>query len=300
MVLPGFIEPCLPKLVAQAPIGDQWIHEIKHDGYRLAVRVEDGDIRLLTRRGLVWTSRFPLVAQSARQLSSAYIDGEVVIQGEDGVSDWSALHACASAGQCPGAILWAFDLLFLKGEDLRPRPLIERKSILAEILAPLSGGIFLVEHIEGDGRAVFSHACALGLEGIVSKRSGGRYRSGRSDTWLKTKCEERGNFVVVGYIPNSGMNNAVGALVLAELVGDELVVCGKVGTGWSTKTAIELATAFETIIQHSPSARTSFSSKELRKVRWVRPIVSVQISYRGRTAGGTLRHPSFKGVTSVE
>lgn len=187
MVLPRYIEPCLPKLVPRAPIGDQWIHEIKHDGYRLAVRVEDGDIRLLTRRGLGWTSRFPLIAQSARQLSSAYIDGEVVIQGEDGVSDWSALHACASAGRCPGAILWAFDLLFLKGEDLRPRPLLERKSILAEILAPLPGGIFLVEHIEGDGRAVFSHACALGLEGIVSKRREGRYRSGRTDTWLKTK-----------------------------------------------------------------------------------------------------------------
>ncbi len=94
MVLPRYIEPCLPKLVPRAPIGDQWIHEIKHDGYRLAVRVEDGDIRLLTRRGLVWTSRFPLVSRSARELPSVYIDGEVVIQDEDGVSDWSALHAC--------------------------------------------------------------------------------------------------------------------------------------------------------------------------------------------------------------
>lgn len=301
LALPKYIEPCLPKLVDQAPIGDKWIHEIKHDGYRLAVRIDAGDVRLLSRSGLVWTSRFPLVSQAAHQLrqSSAYIDGEVVIQNDAGVSDWSALHACASAGHCPTAILWAFDLLFLGGEDLRPRPLLERKSMLADILAPLSGGILLVEHIEENGRTVFAHACALGLEGIVSKQGAGRYRSGRSDTWLKIKCEQRGSFVIVGFIPNSSNKSAVGALVLAEHVGGELIVCGKLGTGWSVKTAIELAAGLDTIVQEASPARTPFTSKELRNVRWVRPLVSVEIIYRGRTANGTLRHPSFKRIAGV-
>ncbi len=122
--MPTYIEPCLPKLVELAPTGERWIHEIKHDGYRLAVRIEAGDVRLLSRRGLNWTSRFPLVDQAARALrqKSVYIDGEVVSDGPDGISNWPPLHACASAGRCPDASLWAFDLLFLGGKDLRALP----------------------------------------------------------------------------------------------------------------------------------------------------------------------------------
>jgi bifunctional non-homologous end joining protein LigD len=151
--MPTYIEPCLPKLVDLAPTGNRWIHEIKHDGYRLAVRIDAGDVRLLSRAGLNWTSRFPLIDQAARELrqKSVYIDGEVVIDGADGISDWPALHSCASAGRCPGPSLWAFDLLFLGGKDLRALPLVERKEMLAENLAPPSGGIRYVEFLEGDG-----------------------------------------------------------------------------------------------------------------------------------------------------
>ncbi|MEY9772118.1 DNA ligase D-like protein (predicted ligase) [Sinorhizobium fredii] len=300
--MPTYIEPCLPKLVELAPTGERWIHEIKHDGYRLAVRIDAGDVRLLSRRGLNWTSRFPLVDQAARELrqKSVYIDGEVVIDGADGISDWPALHACASAGRCPGASLWAFDLLFLGGKDLRALPLVERKRMLAEILAPLTGGIRYVEFLEGDGRTIFEHACALGLEGIVSKLRDGRYRSGKSDAWRKTKCEQRSEFVVAGFIPNSGNKRAVGALVLAELTGGELKPAGKVGTGWTMKLATELAAALEIIVQPDPP----FARPPLRKlfpgVRWVRPIVTVDVAHRGRTGDGLLRHPSFKSVASVQ
>lgn len=302
MTMPTYIEPCLPKLVAFAPTGERWIHEIKHDGYRLAVRIDAGDVRLLSRRGLNWTSRFPLVDQAARELrqKSVYIDGEVVIDGPDGISNWPALHACASAGRCPDASLWAFDLLFLGGNDLRALPLVERKTMLAELLAPLSGGIRYVEYLEGDGPTVFEHACALRLEGIVSKLRDSRYRSGKFDAWRKTKCEQRSEFVVAGFVPNSGNKRAVGALVLAELIGDELKPAGKVGTGWTMKLATELAAALEIIVQ--PDA--PFTKPPLRKafpgVRWVRPLVTVDVAYRGRTGDGLLRHPSFKSVASVQ
>ncbi|WP_191969765.1 non-homologous end-joining DNA ligase [Neorhizobium galegae] len=300
--MPTYIEPCLPKLVELAPTGERWIHEIKHDGYRLAVRIDAGDVRLLSRRGLNWTSRFPLVDQAARELrqKSVYIDGEVVIDGADGISDWPALHACASAGRCPGASLWAFDLLFLGGNDLRALPLVERKRMLAEILAPLTGGISYVEFLEGDGRTIFEHACALGLEGIVSKLRDSRYRSGKSDAWRKTKCEQRSKFVVAGFIPNSGNKRAVGALVLAELIGGELKPAGKVGTGWTMKLATELAAALEIIEQPEAPFTKPLLRKAFPGVRWVRPIVTVEVAYRGRTGDGLLRHPSFKAVASVQ
>ncbi|MHC2296189.1 non-homologous end-joining DNA ligase [Rhizobium mongolense] len=300
MVVPAYIEPRLPNLVDLAPTGERWIHEIKHDGYRLAVRIHSGDVRLLSRRGLNWTSRFPFVDQAARELlqKSVYIDGEVVIDGADGISDWPAPHACASAGRCPGASLWAFDLLFLGGKDLRALPLVERKQMLAEILALLSGGIRYVEFLEGDGPTVFEHACALGLEGIVSKLRD-RYRSGKSDAWRKTKCEQRSEFVVEGFIPNSGNKRAVGALVLAELIGDELKPAGKVGTGWTMKVAAELAAALELIVQRDAPFAKQPVGKAFPGVRWVRPLVTVNVAYRGRTGDGLLRHPSFKAVVGI-
>ena len=182
-----FIEPCLPTPADRPPSGSNWIHEIKHDGYRLMARRYPVGIRLITRRGNDWTARFPLVVEAVNHLKvrSCLIDGEVVCCDERGVAAFSVLRRRANE-EC--AFLYAFDLLELDGTDLRREPLEVRKATLASTLRKAKPGVRLNEHLEHpDGIEVFQHACQMGLEGIVSKRLGSRYRSGRSLDWLKFK-----------------------------------------------------------------------------------------------------------------
>jgi bifunctional non-homologous end joining protein LigD len=183
---PGLIEPCIPTLASRPPVGPQWVHEIKHDGYRLIPRKTGDRVRLFTRRGYDWTERYPLIAKAvaALQATSATIDGEAVCCDESGVSVFDNLHSRRCDDR---ALLYAFDLLELDGHDLRPQPLHARKARLEQLLATAPAGIQYNEHVEGDGQIVFAHACKLGLEGIVSKHREHAYRSGRSETWLKVK-----------------------------------------------------------------------------------------------------------------
>jgi len=182
-----FIAPCLPSPADRPPSGPEWVHEIKHDGYRLMARRDPVGIRLITRRGNDWSERFPLVVEAVNYLKvrSCLIDGEVVCCDERGVAAFSVLRRRANEGH---AFLYAFDLLELDGTDLRREPIEVRKATLASILRKARHGVRLNQHLElPDGIAVFQHACKLGLEGIVSKRLGSRYRSGRSPDWLKFK-----------------------------------------------------------------------------------------------------------------
>jgi bifunctional non-homologous end joining protein LigD len=182
----GFVEPCIPSLVSKPPEGPQWIHEIKHDGYRLIARERDDRVRLFTRRGYDWTDRYPLIRKAVATLpaTSAVVDGEAVCSDDTGVAVFERLHSRSCDDQ---VFLYAFDLLELNGEDWRPRPLEERKAALARLLAKAPAWIQNNEHIEGNGAEIFAHACRMGLEGIVSKRREHPYRSGRSQTWLKVK-----------------------------------------------------------------------------------------------------------------
>jgi bifunctional non-homologous end joining protein LigD len=183
---PGLIEPCIPTLASRPPTGPQWVHEIKHDGYRLIARKQAGRVRLFTRRGYDWTDRYPLItkAVAALRASTATIDGEAVCYDANGLSVFADLH---SREHDDRVVLYAFDLLELDGEDFRPQPLHARKARLEALLAKAPAGIQYNEHVEGDGQVVFEHACKLGLEGIVSKHRDHPYRSGRSKTWLKVK-----------------------------------------------------------------------------------------------------------------
>jgi bifunctional non-homologous end joining protein LigD len=182
----GFIDPCIPTLAAKPPSGPGWVHEIKHDGYRLIVRRDGKAVRLFTRRGYDWTDRYPVIAAAAAKLraKSFTLDGEAVVVGHDGVAVFDALHRRHKATD---AMLYAFDLLEHDGEDLRPRPLSDRKARLARLLARPPAGIVYNEHTEEDGAVVFRHACKLGFEGIVSKRLSAPYRSGPSRDWIKVK-----------------------------------------------------------------------------------------------------------------
>ena len=186
----AFIEPCLPSPADRPPSGSNWIHEIKHDGYRLMARRDPVGIRLLTRRGNDWSNRFPLIVEAVNHLKvrSCLIDGEVVCCDMRGVAAFHVLRRRRNESQ---AFLYAFDLLELDGADMRREPIEVRKATLASILRKSGHGVRLNEHLEHpDGAEVFHHACRMGLEGIVSKRLGSRYRSGRSPDWLKFKNPE--------------------------------------------------------------------------------------------------------------
>jgi bifunctional non-homologous end joining protein LigD len=182
----GYIPPCLPTLAIKPPSGPEWVHEIKHDGYRLQVRREGDSVRLFTRRGYDWSARYPAIARTAAQLKegSFTLDGEAVVCGPDGIAIFAALHRHGTVSQ---AMLYAFDLLEFDGADLRSLPFVDRKKRLAKLVRRRRLGIVLSEHTDEDGATVLAHACRMGLEGIVSKRISAPYRSGRSRDWLKVK-----------------------------------------------------------------------------------------------------------------
>jgi bifunctional non-homologous end joining protein LigD len=182
----GFIEPCLPSAAERPPSGPDWVHEIKHDGYRLMARRDPVGIRLLTRNGHDWAPRYPLIVEAVNALKvrSCLIDGEAVACDENGLAVFELLRE-KPAGQ--HVFLYAFDLLELNGNDLKREPFEVRKATLASLLRSCSPGVRLNEHLTHDGNVVFRHACKMGLEGIVSKRLGSIYRSGRCKDWLKFK-----------------------------------------------------------------------------------------------------------------
>jgi ATP-dependent DNA ligase len=182
----GFIAPCLPTKAERPPSGEMWLHEIKHDGFRMMVRRDAAGVRLLTRNGIDWTTRFPLIAEAAAALRVKYflIDGEAVCCDGDGMPVFDRLRYRRDDRH---VFLYAFDLLQLDSRDLRREPIEDRKAELARLLRRAKPGLQLNEHISEPGDIVFRHACKLGLEGIVSKRLGSPYRSGRSNDWLKSK-----------------------------------------------------------------------------------------------------------------
>ena len=202
--LPEFISPELATLTDKAPAGDAWIHEIKLDGYRTAARLEAGKVRMLTRSGLDWTARFRPIATALAlpKIRAAYLDGEIAVMGEDGVTSFAALQDALSRGQAQRLTYYVFDLLHLNGRDLTGLPLIERKALLAPLIArlPKGGPIRYSDHVQGQGPAFFAQACKHHLEGIVAKRAAAPYSSGRTEDWLKVKCLNRQEFVIGGWM----------------------------------------------------------------------------------------------------
>jgi bifunctional non-homologous end joining protein LigD len=185
----GFISPCLPSSADRLPSGPDWVHENKHDGYRLMARRDPVGIRLLTRNGNDWSPRYPLIVEAVNRLKarSCLIDGEAVACDDNGVAVFARLRRKREGRH---VFLYAFDLLELDGEDLRREPIETRKATLANLLRGSLRGLRLNEHLTHSGDIVFQHACKMGLEGIVSKRLGSRYRSGRTTDWLKFKNPE--------------------------------------------------------------------------------------------------------------
>jgi bifunctional non-homologous end joining protein LigD len=204
--LPAWISPQLTQLVDAAPEGDQWLHEIKYDGYRMHARLDRGAVKLLTRTGLDWTHKYPAIAAAVSALDArqAYLEGELCGTRPDGVTSFGMIQLASDSGNAAALVFSLFDLLYLDGEDLRAWPLVERKARLATLLSNLSSPLQCSDHQIGHGRAFHEKACAMSLEGIVSKRADAAYTPGNRGLWRKVKCLHREEFVVVGWTDPEG------------------------------------------------------------------------------------------------
>jgi bifunctional non-homologous end joining protein LigD len=298
--LPKFVPPSLATLHAEPLSGEGWVHEIKFDGYRIQARLDQGKVRLLTRKGLDWTEKFPNIAAAVKKLPArtALIDGELVIADEHGVSSFSGLQAALKAGEQKAFIYYVFDLLHLDGRDLTELPLIERKAELARLVGHDQGGtIRLSEHFEESGATILAHACEMGLEGIVSKRADAPYRSGRIETFIKAKCANEQELVVGGYSPSTALARAIGALVVGYYSGDRLVYAGRIGTGYTQAVARDLWKRLHALERGTPPFdEIPREQARRRDVRWVEPKLVIEAHFRGWTADHLVRQAAFKGV----
>jgi bifunctional non-homologous end joining protein LigD len=297
--LPDFVEPCLASLQHHPPAGSAWVHEIKFDGYRLLAWLKRGTVKLFTRRGLDWTAKFEPIAAAiaAAPATQAFIDGEVVVEGDNGVSSFSALQEALSAGRTERLVYYAFDLLHLDGYDLTASPLLARKGALQHLVARLHRPfIRLSEHFEEDGAVLLEHVCRLKLEGIVSKRRDAPYRSGRCNDWIKTKCSDSQEFVIAGYGPSTALDRSVGSLVLGYYSDGVLRYAGRAGTGFTRRAAQDLWRRLEPLRRERTPFATLPPQEKGRPVRWVRPALVAEINFRGWTADGIVRHAVFKGL----
>lgn len=300
--MPGFIKPQLATLTDTMPQGKDWLHEVKFDGYRVLAYVNGGHVTMYTRNGNNWTEKFGAVPQALSKLKvdNAILDGELVALSDNKITSFSALKNSLSK---KGANLsyYVFDLLHLNGKSLLKEPLIERKKQLEELFKKQKfDTIFYSEHFQQQGDFM-GKACAMGLEGIISKRADAPYHIGRGKGWLKTKCHKRQEFVIGGYTNSTTGNKVVGSLLLGYYEGKDFVYAGRVGTGFDQKMARQLYTMLRAIerstmayTQYSDGGRRGPSWK--RGVHWVEPDYVCEVEFTEWTEDGALRHPSFQGL----
>ncbi len=298
--LPETQAPQLAQLAPTPPSGPGWISEVKFDGYRMLARKDGDQVRIITRNGLDWTARLPALAKAVAAMTPErlLLDGELVALDKAGLSSFSRLQEAFSGKRTGTLIYYVFDLLHRDGADLRPRPLSERREALEEMLrdVPEDGPLRYSEHLSSDTARVKKEACAVGLEGIICKRLDAPYRPGRGADWLKVKCKDREEFVVLGYTPPAGSRQGLGALQLGfhDDTG-QLHFVGGCGTGFSARILRTLAERLDAL-QVDASLSMLGTEPPPRDAIWVRPELVAEIESAGFTGGGMLRHASFLGL----
>jgi bifunctional non-homologous end joining protein LigD len=287
---PPFRPVQLATLVDTVPSGNSWLHEMKYDGYRALVAIGGGEAKAYTRSGLDWSDRFTAIVAEAAELDvrSALIDGEAVVLDSEGRSSFQALQGALKA--TPDMIdYYAFDLLELNGEDLTALPLTMRKEKLRAILPAKERRLHYSDHIVGEGEKLLASFCSASLEGVISKQADGRYIGSRSGGWLKTKCINRQEFIVVGWTP-SDKSRTFRSLILAVHDKGALRYAGKVGTGFDTQELVRLMDLMKPLEQEAPTVKAPRA--EVRGAHWLTPRLVAEIAFTEMTNEGTLRHPS--------
>jgi len=288
---PPFEQPQLATLVDEVPPGPSWIHEYKYDGYRLLLAVGDGVATAWTRNGKDWSDKFKaLVKAAARLPAGCLIDGEAVAIDDDGKPSFQLLQATLKEQKGANLVFYAFDLLVDRSEDIRRLPNIERKERLAALLKGVSPPILYGDHVIGRGEEMFREVCKMGGEGIVSKKASAPYRGTRTRDWLKIKCIQRQEFVIVGW---SESDKRIGfrSLLLAAKESGRLTYVGKVGTGFNAKLMGELMERMEPLA--TEKAAVEVPRADRKGAHWIKPSLVAEIAFSEFTDDGILRHPSF-------
>jgi bifunctional non-homologous end joining protein LigD len=304
--LPKWIRPQLCKLVDAPPRGSEWLHEIKYDGYRMHARLTHGRVSLLTRTGLDWTHKYPSIAAalSALPANQAYLDGELCGVTRDGKTSFGLIQTASDSGDAAALVFFLFDLLSLDGDVINAAPLRERKERLRHLLSNAGTPLQYSDHQIGRGPEFYAKACELSLEGIISKRADAPYCPGDRGLWVKVKCQNREEFVVVGWTDPEGSRPWLGALLLAYYDADErLVYAGRVGTGigqaelgrlWRQ---LQPLAASQMPLELAPPRSNRFGSPlVLSRVHWVLPQLVVEVKYLTWTDDNLLRQVVYEGL----
>lgn len=295
---PSDASPQLAKLTDRAPVGPQWIYELKLDGYRTFIQIQKNSIKFITRNGHDWTTKYSELVKNAKSLKvqSTLLDGEIMAAGDDHSSSFSSLQKVLKNGAAHGSLQFcAFDLLYLNGEDLREKPLEERKLLLKKLI-PKGKEIVFSDHVRTPGQELLRQACAQGYEGIIAKDRTQPYRSGRNDLWQKVKCSKKQEFVVGGYTLPEGTRSKFGALLVGTYEmgsAQKLKYLGRVGTGFKDHDLDRLFGMMEKL----KTEKNPFEVKVPGKgIQFIQPKLVVEVDYKMQTSEGILRHSSFQGL----
>jgi len=293
------VEPQLAQMVKELPKGDDWIYELKYDGYRIIAFIEAGNVRLISRNGNDFSGRFHSIASSLAEMAKGrpmVLDGELAVTDEKGKTDFSALQSYLSSPGGKNLVYIIFDLLALDGSDLRGLPLLQRKEMLEKLLSAAPKNLYYSRHVTGCGKECLEAACESGMEGIVAKKANSVYSGGRRSDWLKIKCDRRQEFVIGGYTISDKRNGGVSSLLLGVYEGDELVYVGRAGTGISEAEMRRLEEKFKDIIMDSSPFAQAPRARADERIVWLKPLLVAEIKFAEWTQDNMLRQASYKGL----